>query len=195
MPRAERVPSVSGFFHVTSRASRPLRLFADRDDCVLFLQALSRAHAEHGLETHAYCLLGTHFHLVVRAEPDALTRSMRVLKGWYAHELNRRRGRVGPVFDGRYFATEIATEEHAGAAMVYVALNPVRAGLTQHPDHWPFSSHRAHAGLDTRPEWLMPLERLGLFSHEADYRNAIAGAVRQLRSSRAVGEAGSDRRV
>src|SRR5207249_2444292 len=172
VPRAQRVPSVSGFFHVTSRALRPLRLFADRDDCVLFLQALSRAHAEHSLEVHAYCLMGTHFHLVVRAQSDALTRSMRGLKGWYGHELNRRRGRAGPVFDGRYFANAVATEEHASAAIVYVALNPVRAGLTQDPDQWPFSSYRAHAGLEPRPKWLAPLEGLGLFSHEAAYRDA-----------------------
>ena len=111
MPRPLRSPSPSGLFHVTSRALRPLHLFADADECLLFQHALARVHAKDGLEIHAYCLMGTHFHLLVRSEPDVLTRSMRRLKGWYAHELNAKRGRCGPVFDGRYTARAVASEK------------------------------------------------------------------------------------
>src|SRR5262245_2576175 len=125
MPRALREPSPSGFFHLTSRAVRPLHLFADPADCALFRHGLARAHVEDGLEIHAYCLMGTHFHLVVRARPDVLARSMQRLKGWYAHGFNARRSRVGPVFDGRYASHAVDSDAHACAAVVYIALNPL----------------------------------------------------------------------
>ncbi len=186
MTRPVRIPSPTGFFHVTSRALQPLRLFADRSDCLSFLHGLARTHTEDSLEIHAYCLMGTHFHLVVRAEPDVLRRSMKCLKGWYALGLNARCGRVGPVFDGRYRAFPVKTEAHAAAAIVYLALNPVRAGITRHPDEWPYSSHRAHAGLEARPHWLASLDRLALFASAASYRDAIDAAVQQIRNEERV---------
>jgi hypothetical protein len=136
--------------------------------------------------------MGTHFHVIVGAEPVQLARAMRRLKGWYAHEVNDRGGRTGPVFDARYDARPLASEAHVGAAVVYVAVNPVRAGLRRHPDEWPFGSHRAHAGLEPRPKWLEPIDRLGVFSSRAGYRDAIDAAVARIHASRraAAAEAG-----
>jgi len=156
-------------------------LFSDGSDCRSFLHGLARAHEEDDLEIHAFCLMGTHFHLVARAEPEVLRRSLQRLKGWYALNFNRKRGRAGPVFDGRYRALPLEMEPHATAAVIYLALNPVRAGLAAHPDQWPFGSHRAHACLEARPHWLAPLDRLGLFASAETYREAVALAVDDLR--------------
>jgi putative transposase len=189
VPRAIRVRSPTGLYHVTSRAIRPLHLFADAADCMVFGHGLARIHAEDGLRVYAYCLMGTHFHLIVGAEPDVLGRSMRRLKGWYAYELNARRNRAGPVFDGRYEARALATETHVWAAVVYVAVNPVRAGLKPHPDLWPYGSHRAHAGLEGRPPWLAPVDELGLFQHSGSYREAVDEAVLRIGGSAPSGQA------
>ena len=125
-------------------------------------------------------MMGTHCHLIARAEPDVLSRAMRRLKGWYAHELNRRRCRKGPVFDSRFDARPLATEAHAHAAIVYVAVNPVRARLERHPDLWPFGSHRAHACLEPRPDWLAPVEELGVFRSVGAYRDAVDHEVARI---------------
>jgi REP element-mobilizing transposase RayT len=98
MVRTVRTASPTGLYHVTSRAVRPMRLFLDASDCAAFRHSLALVHADDPWRLFAYCLMGTHFHLVVRAEPDALAQAMRRVKGWYALELNRRRGRSGPVF-------------------------------------------------------------------------------------------------
>jgi putative transposase len=156
---------------------------------MVFGHGLARIHAEDGLRVYAYCLMGTHFHLIVGAEPDVLGRSMRRLKGWYAYELNARRNRAGPVFDGRYEARALATETHVWAAVVYVAVNPVRAGLKPHPDLWPYGSHRAHAGLEGRPPWLAPVDELGLFQHSGSYREAVDEAVLRIGGSAPSGQA------
>jgi REP element-mobilizing transposase RayT len=176
MPRPLRAPSPTGLFHVTSRAVAPLRLFADPVDCDAFRHGLSLV-AGAGVRVFAFCLMGTHFHLLVRAEPEELAAAMRRLKGWYAHTFNKRRGRVGPVFDERYDARPIVSERHGVAAAVYIDLNPVRAGLRSHPAQWTQSSYRCNAGLEPRPVWLAPLSELGLLG---DTEERVAAAYREL---------------
>ena len=183
MSRAARTLSPTGLYHVTSRAIKPLRLFQDAVDCAIFRDALALTHSEDGPRILAYCLMGTHFHLVLRAEGNVLPRSMGRLKGWYAHKLNRRRSRTGPVFDQRYHAVALATESHACAAVVYLAVNPVRAGICARPELWPFGSHRAHAGLEPCPPWLEPVNELGWFQTADSYGKAVDHAVAQIGSS------------
>jgi len=171
---------------VTSRGIRPLRLFADATEYELFRHGLALTHARDGWRIYAYCLMGTHFHLVAGADPDVMARAMG-RRGWYAHELNLSRGRCGPVFDGRYAARPLATEAHACATAVYLAVNPVRAGLRSHPDEWPFASHLAHAGLEPRLPWLEPVDSLGLFVDVGAYRAAVDAAVDRIRPERGSG--------
>ena len=116
---------------------------------------------------------------------------MRRLKGWYAHELNRRRQRVGPVFDGRFHSGALVTETHARAAIIYLALNPARAGLRDRPELWPFGSHRAHIGVEPRPGWLEPVSELGIFQDAGSYRDGVDEAAALIRQC----AVGSDRRV
>ncbi len=160
---------------MTSRAIAPVTLFEDDLDYTAFVHGLERAIREDGLQVQAYCLLGNQFHLLVRSGADVLSTSMRRLKGWYAHLLNDRRERYGPIFDARYGAAAIRSERHAYAALVYIAVKPVRAGLVSHPDDWPWASHRAHAELVPRPDWLLPLGELGIDPHS--YRCAVSWQV------------------
>ena len=101
------------------------------------------------------------------------------LKGWYAQELNRRLERSGPIFDKRFGALALGSESHVAAALIYLAVNPVRAGLVEEADAWPYGSHRAHAGLEPRPRWLEPVE--GLMIHDvSSYREAVDFAARRI---------------
>ena len=185
MPRAPRVPSPTGLYHVTSRAIRPLQLFADFYDVAVFRHALARAHVEDGLRLYSYCLMGTHFHLIAGAEPEPLSRALGRLKGWCAQELNRRRGRSGPIFDKRFAARALGSESHVAAALIYLAVNPVRAGLVEQADTWPYGSHRAHADLEPLPRWLEPVEGLMIYDGSS-YREAVDAAARRIRQGLAV---------
>jgi hypothetical protein len=124
--------------------------------------------------------MGTHFHLIVSPEPGVLPRSMGRLKGWYAYKLNRSRRRAGPVFEKRYHAAALATESHACAAVVYVAVNRVQAGIWARPELWPFGNHRAHACLEPCPPWLEPVDELGLFRTADSYRRTVDHAMAQI---------------
>jgi hypothetical protein len=79
---------------------------------------------------------------------------MRQLNGVYTQRFNRRHGRVGHVFQGRYKAIIVQKESYLLELARYVVLNPVRARMVRTPEQWPWSSYRAMVGLDPAPSWL-----------------------------------------
>jgi len=91
---------------------------------------------------------------------------MRQLNGVYTQRFNRRHGRVGHVFQGRFKAIIVQKESYLLELARYVVLNPVRARIVRTPDQWPWSSYRATAGLDPAPSWLTIDWLLAAFSEQ-----------------------------
>jgi putative transposase len=77
------------------------------------------------------------------------------LNGNHARRMNRRHGRVGHLFQNRFYCGELASDAHLISAILYVVRNPVTAGLCEHAGLWPDSSHRATVGLERAPQWLV----------------------------------------
>jgi len=95
---------------------------------------------------HAFCLMKTHFHVVVEAELPRISKGMQRLLGPYAQDFNQRHGRAGHLFGDRYGARAIDSERYLGDAVQYVILNPVRAGLAESAADWPWSATRFSPG-------------------------------------------------
>ena len=102
-----------------------------------------------------------HYHLLMQTPEANLARGMRQLNGVYAQGFNRRHGRVGHLFQGRYGARLVQADEHLRAAARYIVRNPVRAGLCREPLGWRWSSHRPTLGLEQR--WF--LDTAALLAH------------------------------
>jgi putative transposase len=83
--------------------------------------------------------MGNPYHLILRARRADLSAGMRRLNGVYAQRFNRRYGRRGHLFGDRFASWVIGSEEHLTAAVGYVLLNPVRAGLCGRAEDWPWS--------------------------------------------------------
>jgi putative transposase len=81
-----------------------------------------------------------HFHLLVRTPQPNLSRGMQRLNSEYAAYFNDRFGLVGHLFQQRFGSRLIETEEYFDETQRYIAFNPVRAGLCEHPAEWPWSS-------------------------------------------------------
>ena len=90
---------------------------------------------------------------------------MRQLNGVYAQSFNRRHGRDGHLFQGRYGARLVQADEHLLSAVRYIVRNPLRAGICTRLDEWPWSSHRATIG--ERPPGFLASERLLSFLGES----------------------------
>ena len=94
-----------------------------------------------------YSLMSNHVHLIViPRKPKALALAMKYTHGRYASYWNVGHQSCGHAWQGRFFSCPL-DEAHFWAALRYAELNPVRAGLVQTPEAWPWSSAAAHCGL------------------------------------------------
>lgn len=146
MPRRPRVEFPGALYHVTSKGNDGCLIYRQEADRELFLRLFGRVVRRRTWRCHAYCLMGTHYHFLVETPNADLGAGMQWLNGVYAQGLNRRYGRSGHLFQGRYGGTAVVRGAHFLEAARYIVLNPVRAGLCESPDEWAWSSYRATAG-------------------------------------------------
>ena len=140
MPRTARGDLGDGVFHVTARGNAGDTIFSDHIDCRAFLALLARAADRASWRIHAYCLMPNHFHLVVESAGPALSTGMRLLNGGYAQHFNERHDRYGHLFQGRFAARMIEGDSYFTEACQYVVENPVRAGLCERVEDYPWSA-------------------------------------------------------
>ena len=145
MPRRPRIEVPGGIHHVWQRGNNKRVIFVDDEDRHCFLRLLARSVRKYGLRCLSYCLMSNHFHLVVETPMPTLGAGMRDLGSSYAQLFNERHETGGGhVFQARYNARIVETDEHFAQLLRYVAMNPVQAGLCDDPSAWPWSSHSAH---------------------------------------------------
>ena len=136
MVRPLRLEFPGAVYHVTSRGNAREPIFADERDRAGYLAVLGSAVARHNWLCHAYCLMGNHYHLLVETPDGNLSLGMRHLNGVYTQEYNRRHGRVGHVFQGRFKAIVVDRDSYLLELCRYVVMNPLRAGMVESPDDY-----------------------------------------------------------
>ena len=143
MARMLRTVLPDGYFHVYARGVAGTAVFRDDEDRRFFLALLEKVTRRYGWEVHAMCLMTTHYHVVLETTRAQLSAGMQWLNGLYAQTFNRRYGRFGHLFAGRFGSRIIEEEDYLERACEYVLLNPVRAGLCERAADWPWSGSRS----------------------------------------------------
>jgi putative transposase len=141
MGRARRTDLAGALYHVTARGNDGRAIVLDNADRIRWLTLRARCDDAHSWKCHAYCLLTTHFHLLVETMEANLATGMHWLNHVYAKTFNRRHDREDHVFGRRYGAKVVTTDEQLVATVRYIALNPVRAGLVADPGSWPWCNY------------------------------------------------------
>lgn len=162
MSRPLRIEFPGALYHVTSRGDRREPIFEDDVDRQALLDTLAHALSRFDARALAYCLMGNHYHFVLHTRQANLSVLMREINGVYTQRFNRRHGKVGHLFQGRFKAILVDKDSYLAQLCPYVELNPVRAGMVAEPADWPWSSYRAHTGQATSPDWL---DTAGLHGH------------------------------
>ena len=142
MPRGRRELVEGGLYHVYNRFARGENVFGDPNEAVEFAELLREVKRRDGLTVYAWALLSNHFHIAVRSSAVSLSRSMHRLQGGFARRFNRRWGRSGPLWQSRYQTRVVTTQDYLEQVIVYIHLNPVRAGLAEDPVDHVFCGHR-----------------------------------------------------
>ena len=175
MSRPLRIEFPGAVYHVTSRGDRRESIYRDDADRQSQLQVIAQAMDRFDAQVLAYCLMGNHFHLVLHTRAGNLSRLMRHVNGVYTQRFNHRHGVVGHLFQGRFKAILVDRDAYLLALCRYVERNPVAAGMVDAAAAWPWSSHRAHLGLQPSPDWL---DTDGLHGHLLG-KPALSAADRQ----------------
>jgi REP element-mobilizing transposase RayT len=140
-----------GLYHVYNRFARGEGVFSDPEEAAEFAELLREVKKRDGLTIFAWALLSNHYHVAVRTSAIPLSRTMKHLQWTFSRRFNRRWKRTGPLWQSRYQARLIEDQDYLDKVMVYIHLNPVRAGLVGDPPDWVFSGHREIVGRVKKP--------------------------------------------
>jgi len=166
-----RIEFPGAIYHVTSRGNDRGEIFRDDHDRRAFLAFLAEVSRRFGWIVTAYTLMSNHFHLVIQTPSPSLSRGMQWLNGSYAACFNRRHQRWGHLFGQRFHAVLVQKETYYRQLLRYVVLNPVRAGMVDRPQDYPWSSFRSTAGLESAPQWLQVDQIAPLFGDQQSWRD------------------------
>ena len=152
MARLPRLAASGYPHHVIQRGNNRQAIFADAADCERFLGELGELLPLYEVALHAYVLMPNHVHLLLTpASRAGLSGLMQALGRRYVAWFNRRHGRTGALFEGRFRSSIVESECYLLACSRYIELNPVRAGLVGKPVEYRWSSMGHHAGLRVDP--------------------------------------------
>lgn len=154
MTRPLRLEFHGAVYHLTARGDQREDIFLDDADRLIFLDLLAKEVHQQHWRLYAYCLMSNHYHLLIETPEGNLVNGMRRLNGVYTQVFNRRHGRVGHVLQGRYKSILVDKDAYLLELARYIVLNPVRAGMAQRVEDWPWSSYAITASKRESPGWL-----------------------------------------
>jgi len=175
MPRRRIEFTSDEFYHIYNRGNNKDRIFFEQKNYAFFFERFEKYVSQGDAVVHAYCLLPNHYHILVQIldAKEFLKKFERFLIS-YVKSVNEVYGRVGHLFQGRFQAKHVETEEYLLHLSRYIHLNPVFAGLVKQADEWEFSSYREYLGRapeDSRSSLRLP----GRLRLPESYRNNVSG--------------------
>lgn len=179
MPHELRDTS-AGVFHVYAHCvwASPA-LYRDDIDRREFLRRLAHVTAKTDWRCMGFCLMRTHYHLIVEVQEGVLPVAMQSLNHGYAWTFNRRHGLRGHVQARRYGARRLGDAGNLVATYAYAMNNPVDAHLCERASLWRWSSFRGTIGLGEPNSFIDDGPILGCFRHELDPWVALRKAVEE----------------
>jgi len=146
MPRKQRffLPNIP--VHIVQRGHSRAPVFFERNDYFAYLSWLKQAANRYDCAVHAYVLMTNHVHILTTPqESQGISRFMQYIGRHYVPFINQKYGSSGSIWDGRFKASLINSEQYLLICMRYIELNPVRASVTRVPSEYPWSSYHANA--------------------------------------------------
>ncbi len=146
MPRQPRFVLPGYPQHVIQRGNNRRPIFLDNKDYETFSEYLMDACDQYECRIHAYVWMTNHIHLLLTPDTkEGISKAMQSLGRKYVQYFNRKYKRTGTLWEGRYKATIIDSENYLFACYRYIELNPVRANMVSHPREYYWSSYHANA--------------------------------------------------
>ena len=132
--------------HVIQRGNNREPCFYSEQDYQRYLEDLIASANKYECRVHAYVLMTNHVHMLVTPMKDrGISDMMQALGRRYVYYVNKAYRRTGTLWEGRYKSSLVDSDHYLLTCMRYIELNPVRAGLVDHPAKYRWSSYSANA--------------------------------------------------
>ena len=164
MSRPLRIQYPDAWYHVMNRGRRGEAIFTIKEDYGAFVDLLEELDEVFNVRIVAYCLMPSHYHILVQTPDANISRSMRHLNGVYTQRYNKRHRFDGQLFRGRYKSIVVESDSYALELVRYIHRNPLEAGLSDSLQKYQWSSHRAYLSDSKKWKWLHKDYILRLFS-------------------------------
>lgn len=161
MARPLRIEYPGAVYHVMSRGDKRNAIFVTDKDRIAFTRILVESQKRFNVLIHSYCLMTNHYHLLIETPDGNLSDAMHYINGVYTTRFNAANKTTGHVFQGRYKAILVERDEYLLCLCRYIVLNPIRAGLVEHPTEYAWSSFSEIAGIGkshtqiTQTDWIL----------------------------------------
>ena len=181
MPRSLRLILPGVAVHIIQRGNNRATCFRSDADHLVYLAHLRQLSEKYDCAVHAYCLMTNHVHLLLTPSADgACTGLMRDLGQRCVQYFNRQHERTGTLWEGRFRSCVAESAHYVLACYRYIELNPVRAGMIDHPSGYLWSSYAVNSGTRSDP-LLTPHPEFHALAEDAAKRHS---AYRRLTDER-----------
>ena len=182
MPRPQRIEYPNAYYHVMNRGRGRQSIFHSEAYYQTFLETIKEASSRFGMEVHAYCLMGNHYHLLIKTPLGNLSRCMRHVNGVYTQRYNRLKNTDGPLFRGRFKAVLVESDAYLLQLTRYIHRNPIdmKRPLVAELVTYPWSSYPAYLNKSPAPLWLnreFSYQLLGKKNRYQAYRRFVEQGV------------------
>ncbi len=172
MSRQLRIDFPDSWHHVMNRGARKEPIFHTSTDANDFLKLVGETAERFGFETHAYCLMTNHYHLLARSIDGKLSRAMQHIDGVYTQRYNWRHGHDGPLLRGRFHSILVDTDAYLASVASYIHRNPLDAGMVTNLVDHRWSSYPIYLGRRRPHDWLATSTISSLYANHTEFRQA-----------------------
>lgn len=143
MPRIPRMYLNTEYFHIMTQGINKSYIFDKAEDIKFYIKKIYELQNKHCIKIIDYCIMSNHVHILIHARKiKNLSEYMHTLNTMYACYYNKKYKRIGYVFRDRYKAEGIYSEKHLYNCIEYIYNNPVKAGICDKPEDYPYSSYK-----------------------------------------------------
>jgi len=148
MPRQARRKSNTGIYHVMMRGVNQQPIFEDAEDNRKLIEIIKKYKAISEYQVFAYCLMGNHFHLLLKIGKDDIGQIVKRIAGSYVYWYNLKYQRIGHLFQERFNSEPIEDDEYFLSVLRYIHQNPVKIGIKV--GDYKYSSYNDYVKMDNR---------------------------------------------
>ncbi len=131
-----------GYYHLYNRGVDGRQIFLNESNYLFFTNRLLCYSRQNDITIIAYCLMPTHYHLLVHQNGERPAGLLCQLTcNSYSKAFNLWNHRTGTLFESRYKSISMDQEEYIYQLCIYIHANPVKAGMVGSPEEWKYSNY------------------------------------------------------